>query len=67
MGVGSEGGEVREKERNSERERERERDKLITHRSIAPLIELGQLSGVASILRFPLPEPEEESEDSDQD
>ena len=29
------------------------------------LLELGQLSGVAAILRFPLPQLEEDSEDSD--
>ena len=28
-------------------------------------LELGQLSGVAAILRFPLPELDEDSEDSD--
>jgi hypothetical protein len=27
--------------------------------------ELGQLSGVAAILRFPIPEPETDEEDSD--
>ena len=29
------------------------------------LLELGQLSGVAAILRFPLPQLDEDSEDSD--
>ncbi len=31
------------------------------------LTELGQLSGVAAILRFPLPEIDEDSQDSDSD
>ena len=34
-----------------------------THFSL--ILELGQLSGVAAILRFPLPQLDEDSEDSD--
>lgn len=39
-----------------------QREKLIF---FSLTLELGQLSGVAAILRFPLPELDEDSEDSD--
>lgn len=51
------------------RVREREREmREFNYDSTLPThaTELGQLSGVASILRFPLPEPDD-SDDSDQD